>query len=315
MGKIAFLFPGQGSQSIGMGLALSEGYDVARDVFNRADNFLARPLSALMFNGPEAELLPTINTQPALYVTSVAAYEALISETSLRPDAVAGHSIGEYAALYAAGVFDLETGLGLVSKRAQAMQRAAAKAGGAMAAVLGLSADAVRELCRDVEASGAGMVDPANFNSPGQVVISGEVAAIDAASELAKERGAKKVMRLNVSGAFHSRLMAPAAGAMEAVLSGAALTAPPIPIISNVTAEYASGIEEIRHNLSAQVDHPVRWEETLFKLAADGFDRFIEVGSGSVLSGLVKRTLTEVGYASFGSPSDLEKVLKVGESA
>ena len=298
-----------------MGLALSESYPVARDVFNHADSFLDRPLSALMFNGPDTELLPTINTQPALYVASVAAYEALISATSLRPEAVAGHSIGEYAALYAAGVFDLETGLGLVSKRAQAMQSAAAEAGGAMAAVLGLSAEAVRELCRDVETAGAGIVDPANFNSPGQVVISGEVSAIDAASELAKERGAKKVMRLNVSGAFHSRLMAPAAKAMDTVLASAALAVPSVPIISNFTAEYASGVEEIRHNLSAQVDHPVRWEETLFKLAADGFDRFIEVGSGSVLSGLVKRTLTDVAFASFGGPSDLEKVLKVGELA
>lgn len=315
MGKLAFIFPGQGSQSVGMGLGLSESYPAARDIFAQADRILDRPLSRLMFEGPEAELLPTVNTQPALYVASVAAYSVLISETPLRPDAVAGHSIGEYAALYAADVFDFATGLGLVARRAEAMQSAASEAGGAMAAVLGLTAEAVRDICLETEASGAGIVDPANYNSPGQVVISGEADAVDAASVLAKERGAKKVMRLNVSGAFHSRLMAKAAAAMEGVLADAALKAPSVPIITNVTADYTGDAEEIRRNLSAQIDHPVRWEETLLKLSADGFDRFVEVGSGSVLSGLVKRTLQDVSYASFGSPADLEKVLKLGETA
>jgi [acyl-carrier-protein] S-malonyltransferase len=314
MGKIAFLFPGQGSQSVGMGLALSEAYPYAAELFKQADSILDRPLSQLMFHGPESDLLPTVNTQPALYVTSAVAYQALLSETELRPDAAAGHSIGEYAALYAAGVFDFKAGLELVSRRSDAMQKCASVAGGAMAAVLGLPAHGVRELCKEVEAGGSGIVDPANFNSPGQVVISGESVAVAAASALAKDRGAKKVMPLNVSGAFHSRLMAPAAQEMTEVLSTAKLSAPSFSVLANVTADYVTDPEEIRRNLSSQIDHPVRWEEILVKLASDGYDRFLEVGSGSVLAGLVKRTLTDVKYASFGGPADLEKVLNLGVS-
>lgn len=312
MGKIAFLFPGQGSQSPGMAQSLVETFSAAKNIFARADRILGRSISKLCREGSAEELLCTTNTQPALYVSSAAALAVLFEETSVRPGAVAGHSVGEYAALLAADVLEFESGLHLVSERAKFMQDAAAVTPGAMAAVLGLNAEAVREICERVESSDLGIVEPANYNSPGQVIISGTAEGVSAASGFARESGAMRVLPLKVSGAFHSRLMASAAEAMMEVLRETSFLGPTIPVISNVTAAPMNSANEMRELLSAQIDHPVRWEESLQRLNSDGFSRFVEVGNGNVLSGLVKRTLPQARCVTFGCPQDLDGVLELG---
>ena len=289
MSKIAYLFPGQGSQSVGMGADLCAHSPAALSIFDEADEYLEGKLSTICFHGPEESLKQTVTTQPALYVTSVAALFALQEAGKPVPQAVAGHSVGEYAALVAAGALDFMTGLRLVERRALEMHRATLTAPGAMAAVLGLTSEQVVTVCREAEASGAGIVDAANFNGGGQVVISGSPEGVAKASEIAKANGAKRVLALNVSGAFHSRLMAPAAQAMAGLLAKTEISAAQIPIIANVTADYETMPGEIKTNLAAQIDHPVRWEETIQRLLAEGFDTFAEVGSGTVLTGLMKR--------------------------
>ena len=303
MTKIAYLFPGQGSQSVGMGADLCAHSPAALQVFDAADEYLSVKISTLCFYGPEDMLRQTVNTQPALYVTSVAALRALQEAGAPPPEAVAGHSIGEYAALVAAGALDFETGLRLVEKRALEMQHAAEQAPGAMAAVLGLPGAEVAALCAEV-ASGE-IVDAANFNGGGQVVISGSPSGVAQASELAKTRGAKRVIALNVSGAFHSRLMTPAAEAMQQVLADASISDAQIPVIANLTADYETTAPAIRENLAAQIDHPVRWEETIQRLLADGFETFVEVGSGSVLTGLMKRLAPEAKVYTVGDSTSL----------
>ncbi len=304
MSKIAYIFPGQGSQAVGMGQNLCAHSEAARTTFEQADEYLGEKISTLCFYGPEDALRQTIHTQPALYVTSAAVLAALRERGAAAPEAVAGHSVGEYAALYAAGVFDFETGLKLVSRRAQEMHRAGLSQPGAMAAVLGLTAAQVTGICMD--AQDAGPVSAANFNGGGQVVISGSPEGVAKASELAKAAGAKRVLPLSVSGAFHSSLMAPATEAMEYALRDAAVRAASIPIVANLTADYETTPDEIRANLAAQIDHPVRWEETILRLVSDGFDTFVEIGSGTVLVGLMKRIAPDVQAVSIGDMAAVE---------
>ncbi len=289
MGKLVYLFPGQGSQAVGMGSDLCAHSPAAMLVFEEADSYFGFKISTLCFYGPEESLRQTNVTQPALFVTSVAALRALEEAGAPRPDAVAGHSVGEYAALVAAGVLTLADGLHLVERRAQEMQRAAEAAPGAMAAVLGLGASDVQAACAEAEQGGAGTVRTANFNGGGQVVISGTLPGVEKAAEVAKLKGAKRVVTLNVSGAFHSPLMGDAAQAMARVLADVKLQDASIPVVANLTADYETAADAIRRNLAAQIDHPVRWEETITRLVADGCDTFVEVGQGAVLVGLMKR--------------------------
>jgi len=297
-----------------MGQNLYTHSEAARTIFDEADALIGTKISSLCFYGPEEALKQTVNTQPALYVTSVAALRVLKEAGAPPPEAVAGHSVGEYAALLAAGAFSFETGLHLVERRAQEMHRAASVAPGVMAAVMGLTAAQVVSAC--AEAAGAGMVSAANFNGGGQVVISGSPEGVAYASEIAKTNGAKRVIPLNVSGAFHSPLMSPAAEAMLHVLSDASVQETVIPVVANMTAEYETSAEEIRTNLAAQIDHPVRWEESITRLVADGFDTFVEVGSGTVLAGLMKRLAPGVAVYSVGDMAGVQAFVEaVGKNS
>jgi [acyl-carrier-protein] S-malonyltransferase len=287
MAGVVYLFPGQGSQEMGMGADFYRKSDKAKGLFDRADAILGFSLSSLCFNGPEEELRQTINTQPALYVASCAAYSIFEEKSSVEPFAVAGHSVGEYAALYAAGAMSFETGLRLVRKRAELMQENAQKQPGAMSAILGLEPAEVKAICE--EARSTGIIAIANFNSPGQIVISGEQKAVEKASELAKSRGAKKVIPLAVSGGFHSPLMVSAGDALYPYLREAIFKQTRCPVVVNVTAEYCSNGVDFAPYLTMQVSGSVRWEESMKLLIGDGADFFVELGSGSVLTGLLKR--------------------------
>ncbi|MDX1934392.1 MAG: ACP S-malonyltransferase [Capsulimonadales bacterium] len=298
---IAFIFPGQGAQAVGMGRDLYERSAAARQAFDVISGACGYSVSGLCFDGPEELLKQTEYTQPALFATECAALAAC-REAGLTPMAVAGHSVGEYAALVAAGVLTSEAGARLVKARAAAMGHAAQAQSGTMAAILGLDADVVAELC----AATPGIVVPANDNCPGQVVISGETAAVEAVSVRLKERGAKRVMPLAVSGAFHSPLMQAAAESLANTLESTTVRAPEIPVVANVTADYEGTADEIRRNLAAQVAGPVRWTETIRRLTSDGYTTFIECGPGSVLAGLVKRIAPEAKTYSVGDMTTLE---------
>ena len=269
-----------------MGKDLADAYPVAADIFKRADAALGYSISELCFNGPDDDLKKTINTQPALFVTSAAAYEAA-REKGLTPAFCAGHSVGEYAALYAAGAFTLEEGVKLVATRARLMQDAADANPGAMAAILGLSPDQVSEAVE--KASDAGIVTAANFNSPIQTVISGETAAVKRVSEIASEMGARRVVPLNVSGGFHSPLMQTAADALLEALKAAEINNLSVPVVANYTADFESTAAEVRENLAKQITGSVRWVESIRKMLDAGAEGFIELGAGNVLAGLIKR--------------------------
>jgi len=287
--KLVFVFPGQGAQVVGMGCDLFDHSPAAKLVFEAVDEACEFPVSKLCFTGPEEALKETRNTQPALFAASVAALAACM-EAELIPTAVAGHSVGEYAALVAAESFDIPTGARLVKARAEAMAEAADFRAGAMAAVLGLDGATVAAVCDAVsDQSDAGVVVVANRNAPGQVVISGESPAVEAASVLLKERGAKRVIPLAVSGAFHSPLMELAAAVMRGILDKAEINDPRLPIIANVTADYEKTAGAVRANLAAQVAGPVRWVETIQRFITVGYDTFVECGPGNVLAGLIKR--------------------------
>ncbi|NLC77443.1 MAG: ACP S-malonyltransferase [Clostridia bacterium] len=289
-GKIAVVFPGQGSQYPGMGRELTEKYPLAKQVFAEADS-LKPSLSQLCFEGPEEELKKTVNTQPALLTVNMACFQVLRSR-GIEPDFLAGHSLGEYCALVASGVLEFTEALKLVMLRSQLMEEAVPQGVGGMAAILGLSPEAVTELC--LEAAAESWVEPANFNCPGQVVIAGYREGISRAMELAKNKGAKRVIPLNVSGPFHSRLMEPAGKALAQALEKVTLRLPKLPVVANVTAEPEDKPERIAFNLAMQVSRPVRWEESILFLYRQGVRTFIEVGPGKVLTGLIKKTVKEV---------------------
>ena len=286
MAKTAFLFPGQGSQYPGMGRELAENFGVARKVFDAADAALGFRISKLCFEGPAEELQLTANTQPAILTVSVAAAAAL-REKGVHPDFVAGHSLGEYSALVAAGSLSLFDAVQLVHKRGQYMQEAVPVGQGAMAAILGLDGAALDEICR--EAAQGEVVSPANLNSPGQVVIAGSAAAVARAMEMAKGRGAKRAIMLNVSAPFHCALMKPAQDRLSVDLDATHVEDPQVPLVNNVSAQAVTAASAVREGLKQQVTSPVRWEESIRRLRQEGVELFVEVGPGKVLSGLVRQ--------------------------
>jgi [acyl-carrier-protein] S-malonyltransferase len=300
MGKTAFIFPGQGSQYVGMGRDFFENDPESRALFRHADALLGFELSTLCFDGPEEELRQTCNTQPAIFLQSMVALRKM---TGRKPDMVAGHSLGEYSALVAAGALSFEDGLQLVRLRGELMQKAGEEQRGTMAAIVGLLPETVEAIC--AEASSAGIIQPANFNSPGQIVISGSVEGVRKAMELAKARGAKLVKELVVSGAFHSPLMASARDGLRKKLDETPLQDAAIPVYTNVAAEPVTKAEELRDMLSRQLTHPVRWEESIIHMVRDGADSFVEIGPGKVLQGLVKRIAAHVAVSGVDKYSDV----------
>jgi [acyl-carrier-protein] S-malonyltransferase len=308
----ALVFPGQGSQSVGMGKALAEAFPAARDVFERVDSALSQKLSRLMFEGPESELTLTANAQPALMAVSMAALRALEAEAGFRVAKqaafVAGHSLGEYSALCAAGSLRLEDAARLLRLRGEAMQKAVPVGEGAMAAILGLDFGAATRVATqaasDLYLTGA-ICAAANDNGGGQVVISGTKDAVGRAMELAKLAGAKRAILLPVSAPFHCPLMQPAALAMERALKDIKIARPKPPLVANVTASAVVDPDDIRKNLVAQVTGTVRWRETIEYMSAEGVTRFIEVGAGKVLAGLIKRIAEGATTVSVGTPADI----------
>ena len=289
MSKTAYVFPGQGAQFVGMGKELYSSHPVAKELFDKANEILGFRITDIMFDGTDEELKQTKVTQPAVFLHSV--IRAVCLGEEFQPDMVAGHSLGEFSALVASGALSFEDGLRLVSKRALAMQAACEANPGTMAAVLGLPDEKVEEVVKSIEGA---VVVAANFNCPGQLVISGSIEGVDKACELLKEAGAKRALRLNVGGAFHSPLMEPARGELEAAIEATEFHSPRCPIYQNVTAAPTTDIDTIRRNLIAQLTAPVRWTESAKAMVADGASRFVEVGPGAVLQGLVKKIAPEV---------------------
>lgn len=281
--KKAFVFPGQGAQFVGMGKTLYEASEQARDMFQRANAVLGFDIVDLMFNGTDEDLKQTKVTQPAVFLHSVV-LAALFPGFS--PDMVAGHSLGEFSAMVASGTLGFEDGLALVSKRAHAMQKACEKAPSTMAAIIGLDVATVERVCGET----AGIVVPANYNCPGQIVISGEVAAVSAACEALKAAGAKRALPLKVGGAFHSPLMEPARQELAEAIEKTAFSQPKCPIYQNVDAKPHTDPNEIKQNLLLQLTSPVRWTQIVEAMTADGATTFVELGPGTVLQGLIKKT-------------------------
>jgi [acyl-carrier-protein] S-malonyltransferase len=289
--KTAFLFPGQGAQTVGMGAEIARAFPAAARLFEQANNILGYELSKICFEGPAEQLNTTTISQPAIFVTSAAILEALRSHpggNSIRADVTAGLSLGEYTALYAAGVMSFEDGLLLVQKRGQTMQAAANATKGAMISIIGLDDEKVRQIC--AEAADGEVLRPVNFNCPGQIVISGSEAACQRAEELAAKYGAINAVRLEVAGAFHTEMMASAAKMLKQALSNCEISEPSdIEIIANINAEYYGSAEKIADGLIQQLTSPILWQKCMERLLADGVERFYEIGPGRVLTGLIRR--------------------------
>jgi [acyl-carrier-protein] S-malonyltransferase len=304
MGKIAFIFPGQGSQAVGMGQDVYTSIPASKQVFQAADEALGFALSELIFQGPEEELKKTFHTQPALLTTSIALYEAF-KVTGVKPDYVAGHSLGEYSALVAAGALSFTDAVKIVRSRGQFMEKAVPGGQGAMAAVLGAEREALAGLCARLSKE-VGPVEMANINSPGQIVISGTKEGVQAVIEQGKEIGAKRVILLEVSGPFHSSLMKPAAEQLAEALKRLSFKAPSVPVVANVTAQPVAEPNRIQKLLVEQVYSPVLWEDSVLWLIAQGVDTFIEIGSGSVLTGLVKKIDKSVRVVTINSKEAID---------
>lgn len=302
---IAFLFPGQGAQKVGMGRALADAYPICRETFEEADEALGEPLSRIIFDGPEDQLTLTENTQPAILAVSTAAARLLASR-GLAPAFVAGHSLGEYSANVAAGTFAFGDALRLVRRRGRYMQEAVPAGEGAMAAILGLDADTVAQAC--AEAANGEIVSPANMNGAGQVVIAGARDAVARAGERAKALGATRVIPLAVSAPFHCALMKPAEDRLAPELRAITVHTPRVPIVANVDAEPKRDPSAAIEALVQQVSSPVRWEAVVRRLASEGVTTYVEVGPGTVLSGLVRKIHREATVVNFGSPGDLAAI-------
>ncbi|ABK44383.1 [Acyl-carrier-protein] S-malonyltransferase [Magnetococcus marinus MC-1] len=305
MGKVAFLFPGQGSQAVGMGQALHGADASCAALFEEANTVLGEDLRGLMFDGPEADLTLTRNTQPALVVTAMAAYTLLRQQSDLQADFVAGHSLGEYAAICAAGGLSFADAIRLTRLRGDAMQKAVPVGVGAMAAMLNMEAALVEEVCQAASQALGQVCVPANYNTPAQIVISGDKAAVEHAVALAKERGAKRCVMLSVSAPFHCPLMQPAADAMAQALAQTPMQDLSIPLVANVNAGITTDAETVRQQLVAQVCGSVRWEASIRAMIAQGVDRFVEIGTGKVLTGMLKRIDGSVRGVAVNGPEDM----------
>lgn len=303
MRQTAFVFPGQGAQYPGMGKELFEHYPLVREYFQRADAALGFSLSKLCFEGPAEDLTLTENAQPAILTMSCAVTALVEAETGIRPSAGAGLSLGEYSALVMAGMLDFETAVRLVARRGKYMQEAVPAGVGSMAAIFGLDSHQVEDLCGEAE----GVVEPANYNSPGQLVVSGEKHAVSALVAAAKDLGARRAMELEVSAPFHCSMLQPAADRLALDLEKTEFKPPKYPVLSNVNAQEAS-VDNIRELLAMQVASPILWQQCVEKLAAMGIDAMIETGPGKVLSGLIRKTVKEVQIWNVETPADLSKL-------
>lgn len=308
MPKIAFIFPGQGSQYIGMGRDIFDNYQEARQIFEEADGTLGRSISGLCFNGPEEQLKDTRNSQPCILATSVAVFKVLSAE-GIKADFVAGHSLGEYSALVAAGAISFDQALRLINRRAQLMAEADPLQQGAMAAVMGLERESLEDCLKSVNQEQIGPVEAANFNSPGQVVVSGAKDGIAKLQTLVTAKGGKFIP-LSVSGAFHSSLMKKAADIFQNDLKQASWQEPTVPIVANVSARPVNA-GELAGSLYRQLYSPVQWEDTLQFLGGEGVQIFVEVGPGKVLSGLVKRTIKNVTILGCEDSTSIKKALAI----
>lgn len=306
---VALLFPGQGSQAAGMGKALAQQFPIAARTFAEADDALGLSLSTLCFSGPDEDLKLTTNAQPAIVATSIAAFRVLQQETSVQPLVVAGHSLGEYSALVAAGALTFADVVRVVHERGRLMQEAVPVGVGAMAAIFNLSLEEVLQVC--TEAAQGEVISPANLNGGGQIVVAGHASAVRRAVTIAKERGAKRAVELTVSAPFHCALMAPAAEGLARVLTSVSVSSFAVHVLANVTAERHPGPANVKDLLVQQVTAPVRWEESMMKLKNLGCEAAIEVGPGKVLSGLLKRIVPDLPCVSVSDPTTLADVAGV----